>query len=213
MSCLGNAYLPVPPRVWNRVQARCSLENTDDAYINYLQLNEEANMLNKGNVLQYKNNSSNLTKNQKYAKMARGQWTNRQITWASQSQTVSNPNTKLLKRNGATRVIIDPITGTTTPTDLPLSCPLNTNMDRTLVIQEGGTMQCNVQENPCTGQVVVQPSGSAYFPTTDSDVPGPVKQLFWKNGTQTWYPKPRKTMNTSTTKWPVGAKHIRVAQM
>lgn len=212
MSCLGNEYLPVPPRVWNRVQNRCTLEPRDDVYINYLKIYEDANMLAKGNVLQHKNNSSNLTKNQIYAKMARGKWTNRQITWATQSQTVSNPNTKMLKRNGAVNVVVDPLTGAVAETTLPLTCP-GTGNDGLLVIQDSGSLQCNAQENPCTGDIVIQPAGQRAFPTSDSDVPGSIIPLYWKNGTPTWYPKPRRVMNNSTDGWPVGAKHIQTAQM
>ena len=217
MSCLGNNYLPVPPRVWNRVQNSCTLEplNTvpsTDVYINYLKDNENANMLAKGNVLQHKNNSSNLTKKQQYAKMARGQWTTRHITWATQSQTVSNPNSKMLKRNGAVNVLVDPFTGAVTETTLPLTCPNNLN-DGQLVIQDGGTLQCDAQQNSCTGKIVIQPSRQRVFPTSDSDVPGTIRPLYWKDGTQTWYPKPRRVMNNSTDGWPIGAKHIQTAQM
>ena len=58
----------------------------------------------KGNILQYKKNSSNLTKNQRYGQIARGLWTNRTKTWASQNVNgtaiSSNPNTSWLKREG-----------------------------------------------------------------------------------------------------------------
>ena len=69
MSCFNNCYLPNPPRAWFRVQNSCSL-NTDtnnntntntNINANYL-LGEKTAMLNKGNVLQYKVNSSNLFK-------------------------------------------------------------------------------------------------------------------------------------------------------
>ena len=50
MSCLGNDYNPNPTRVWSRFQNNCSATDSD-------------NMKYKANVLQYKQNSSNLTKN------------------------------------------------------------------------------------------------------------------------------------------------------
>jgi hypothetical protein len=68
----------------------------------------------KGNVLQYKKNSSNLTKNQRYAQIAKGAWTNRTKTWASQTETTSSPNTSWLK-NVNNRLLCnvteDPYTG------------------------------------------------------------------------------------------------------
>lgn len=50
-------------------------------------------------VLQYLQNSSTLTRQQRYAQIANGEWTNRTTSWASQSQLVTNPNTKNLLRS------------------------------------------------------------------------------------------------------------------
>jgi len=215
MSCLGKEYIPIPPRVWFRVENQCPLDNSN------LNIKEhtleaqalEAQMSQKGNVLQYKKNSSNLTQNQRYAKIARGQWTNRHTTWATQSDTTTNPNTKMLKRNGTVKVAVDLNTGALTETTLPLTACTVPSSSSVLVIQDGGTLQCNVQENVCTGKTVIYPNNTNYFPTTDSDVPGTIQVLYWKDGTQTWYPKTRRKMNTSTTKWPVGAKFIQTAHM
>ena len=52
MSCLGAGYLPVPPRVWSRVQNSCSLDESKDNHA-FAQA-EATQMKNKGNVLQYK---------------------------------------------------------------------------------------------------------------------------------------------------------------
>ena len=89
MSCFNN-YVPQPPRDWSRVQNSCielSLSETNKIAIS-----------NKANVLQYKANSSNLTKAQKYSNIAKG--FNNNTTWATQSSTrkYTNPNTKNLKR-------------------------------------------------------------------------------------------------------------------
>ena len=206
MSCFGKNYIPIPARAWFRVQNQCSLDETQTINQTY-----ETEMLRKGNVLQYKKNSSNLTQNQRYAKIARGQWTNRTTTWASQSQTVSIPNTKMLKRVGSTNVEIDPDSEVITETNKPLTV-CSPSSSSSLVIQEGGQLICNVQENICTGKTITKPEHSNLFPTTYSNVPGSVKYLYWKDNTQTWYPKTRRVMNTSTTKWPVGAKFIQTAQ-
>jgi hypothetical protein len=133
---MSNCYLPQPPRVWSRVQNSCSLITSDnsgivrDPYtgelVQTIILAERISMLNKGNILQYKANSSNLTKNQRYSKIAKGQWVNRNTTWATQSlQGYTNPNTTSLKRAGnVINIAIDPITGTIIgPTLASPSCP------------------------------------------------------------------------------------------
>lgn len=115
--------MPQPPRAWSRVQNSCSL-NTDSTSL--LPLGQKMEMLNKGNVLQYKANSSNLTKAQKYSKIAKGQWVNRNTTWATQSSRgYTNPNTDGLKRAGnVVNIAIDPITGAILgPTTAPITCP------------------------------------------------------------------------------------------
>uniref|UniRef100_A0A6C0KRX2 Uncharacterized protein n=1 Tax=viral metagenome TaxID=1070528 RepID=A0A6C0KRX2_9ZZZZ len=125
MSCFNSfCYLPEPPRAWSRVQNECSLVTTSNLnptelvkfpYTGELvlasALTEKLNMLNKGNILQYKANSSNLTKNMKYSKIAKGQWTNRNTTWATQStRGYTNPNNNSLKRVGKVDVLINPDT-------------------------------------------------------------------------------------------------------
>ena len=70
-------YLPQPPREWSRVQNSCSvITPTDDTglfqvpyskkVLPYSEIGPTLAMINKGNVLQYKKNSSNLTQWQKY---------------------------------------------------------------------------------------------------------------------------------------------------
>jgi hypothetical protein len=207
-------------------------------------------MLNKGNVLQYKANSMNLTKMQRYSKIAKGQWVNRNTTWATQSETYSNPNTTHLKRNGNSNIAIDPILGTVIgPTLAPITCPNedgeNNNNNSTLpdnqgqtpgttdpsippsipptsgsdtfpviipdtpvlpiVIPDGGSLLCSVQENICTGNTIQRLSQQLCHLTTDSDVPGTIQDLCWNDGTPTWYPRQRYIMTNSTNKWPVNA--------
>ena len=114
MSCLGktsNNCKPDPPRQWSRFENQCAYVLPTDANTNSLvyvpllkksvTIAEAAYLIQvykKGNVLQYKGNSSNLTIQQRYAQIARGMWTNRTTTWATQSDTYSNPNTQSLKR-------------------------------------------------------------------------------------------------------------------
>ena len=180
MSCFNNSYLPRPPRAWSRVQNSCSLNTEFDdnelvqmpytnQFIPVSTLGYKTTMLNKGNVLQYKANSSNLTKAQKYSKIAKGQWVNRNTTWATQStRGYTNPNTTSLKRFG-------------------------------------NALNCSVQENKFTGETKRTISQQLCNPTTDSNVPGPIQELCWNDGTPTWYPRQRLTMSNSTNKWPVNA--------
>ena len=259
MSCYNpNAYLPQPPRAWSRVQNSCTFVNNNnsdlvvDPYTKELVplaiYAQRMQMLEKGNVLQYKANSSQLTKNQRYSKIATGQWTNRTKVWATQKiQGYSNPNTSSLKRVGEENIAIDPITGAIIgPTTLPVTCPepitpnnptLPSNggggsdindpnipppiepspgsevfPDITpdtpvepIVIQDGGNLICSIQENVCTGETKTHEQPQSCYPTTDSDVPGPIQELCWNDGTQSWYPRQRHIMTNSLNKWPVNA--------
>jgi hypothetical protein len=243
MSCFTN-YLPQPPRDWSRVQNSCTYIDSASPQTFLV-----ADMLNKGNVLQYKKNSSNFTKAQIYAKIARKQWTNRNTTWATQSVQYSNPNTTSLKRSGnVTKIAIDPITGAvigetfnnvtcpqptvtnnevlpsnggggssvnepSIPPIIEPSSSINNDFppiqeepaEEDIVIQDGGSLICSVQENICTGEIVATKSQQLFNPTTDSDVPGPIQELFWNDGIQTWYPRQRYIMTNSGNKWPTNA--------
>ena len=101
MSCLGNKYDPIPPRKWTRYHNICSQPDAPNISIEE-QLRVE--MIRKGNVLQYKNNSARWTKWQKYWYLSQRSFT----SWASQTQTVSNPNPDLLKRINS-KYIVAPV--------------------------------------------------------------------------------------------------------
>jgi hypothetical protein len=102
--------MPIPPRAWSRFENPCAyfLGNAAPNQRVYIPFFKESltkaelvyrlEMYKKGNILQYKANSSNLTKQQRYSQIARGLWTNRTTTWATQSDIYSNPNTQSLKR-------------------------------------------------------------------------------------------------------------------
>lgn len=195
-------YNPNPPRVWSRVQNPCSViayKNDDPgANSDFARADYERQMLLKGNILQYKKNSSNLTKKQRYTQIAKGMWTNRTKTWATQSDTYTNPNMTSLLRVNST--ILDPSNNTFSSPPNPFGCP-------TTEIQDGGNLVCNVVVDPCTQEVVKRTrSQQLCNPTTDSDVPGQIQELCWNDGTQTWYPRQRYIMPTSGTKWPQGYK-------
>lgn len=132
MSCLGPGYNPIPTRQWSRVENRCPTNTSINGFVFIPLLNKnvlaievpsELQMLEKGNILQYKGNSSNLTKNERYSKIAQGKWVNRTTTWASQSEQVTNPNTTLLKRINVKGNILSDGTPTTLPVNQPACQP------------------------------------------------------------------------------------------
>lgn len=102
------SYNPKPTRVWSRVQNQCTFTNNNSDNSVFLPLtgktgtqaeaDYQKQMLQKGNILQYKKNSSNLTKNQRYSQICKGAWTNRTKSYATQTQTYTNPNTSNLKQ-------------------------------------------------------------------------------------------------------------------
>ena len=210
------SYNPFPTRVWSRVQDRCTYIDSSDnaAYQNvYVPLTRktmslfEANyqdkLLSKGNILQYKKNSSNLTKKQKYTQICKGMWTNRTKSYATQTQTYTNPNTSNLLRVNYNNV---PSTGTSYingPYNYTIPYPNGCISD---TIKDGGSLLCNTIANPCTDEVIEVSKNLLCYPTTCSDVPGAVQDLCWDPQLNTWYPRQRYTMPTSGTGWPEGYK-------
>lgn len=186
-------YLPEPPRAWNRVENICTNFNVNFNSREY----EIAAQIKKGNVLQYKKNSSNLTKNQQYAQISKGLWTNRTKTWATQSETYSNPNTTGLKRVNYTET---PISTFTNQLSLGTICP------NTTTFKDGGSLICNIYENPCTGETTKAFPSVKFHPSSDSDVPGPIVPLYWDEKISPWYPRQRYQMNNSLDKWPQNYK-------
>ena len=140
MSCLGPNYNPIPTREWYRFENVCAHSNNSNNSNNSNQSKNNSIIWNgkfyplsdlkKGNVLQYKKNSANITKQQRYAQIAKGKWTNRTTTWASQTETYTNPNVGSLKRICYSNIITNKgqLANTSSclnsyqPTDLPLTC-------------------------------------------------------------------------------------------
>ena len=257
MSCLGPCYSPVPTREWSRVQNSCTYYTKSPppatvtvpligTTIPFSALAYQTALINKGNVLQYKKNSSNLNKQQIYTQIAKGMWTNRNTTWATQSLTYTNPNTQHLKRVGGEWITVNGEISTSYA-DCPIIPPKTNNIlppirytpnnnnpvipppptiknptniipvvsidapKNNIAILDFGNLLCNTTENICTGETIIKPANSNWHPTTDSDVPGTIQELYWNERIQTWYPKERLTMNNSTDKWPQGAKFIGTA--
>jgi hypothetical protein len=198
--------LPVPSRTWSRVKGPCSLfidagPKTNETVtipltgkvVSRSEIGHELAMLNKGNVLQHKNNSSNLTQKQRYALIAKGKWVNR-TTWGSQSANgYTNPNIKNLQRVNY------------------VSIPVDIGAAEPIIIKDLGNLVCGTIENPVTGAVFTQPQGDLCFPSSFSDVPGPITNLCWNDGIIPWYPKTRYTMSNSGDKFPINATLLSAA--
>jgi hypothetical protein len=212
-------YNPIPPRVWSRVENACAFNvtNVSENDLVYIPLTNQTvspvqatqinQMIQKGNVLQYKKNSGNLTKKQKYSKIARGQWTSNK-SYATQGYQYTNPNTTgLLRVNYTTYLnpnfIVGQPNNPTGPFQTnhpnPDSCPFD-------YILDGGSLVCNTYANPCSGEIIQTINNPLCFPTSCSDVPGPVQGLCWNPAIPTWNPRNKLTMNNSTDGWPNGYK-------
>lgn len=215
-----NNYLPIPPRVWSRVQNQCTYTVPGSTYtqvyipltnqtVSQAQADYEDKLIYKGNVLQYKGNSSRLTKSQKYTQLAKGNGPNRKKVFASQSQTYTNPNITGLQRvNYSTIPFPNGVVGEPNNISGPYQYNvMNPNGCSGTSLQDGGTLRCGYYENPCTGEIIRSGATSAIIcnPASASDVPGS-SILCWNNKVQTWFPKQRYFMNNSTDKWPQGYK-------
>ena len=217
MSCLTPDYNPQPTHVGNRVENRCITDTfnpkiTETVYVPYLQstvpityIPEINKMLHKGNILQYKKNSSNLTKQQRYSQIAKGLWVNRTKTYATQTQTYTNPNVNYLKRVN----VLSNITLTGNTTNLPITCTNNisTLTPSSIVVNNGGVLVCNSIENPGNGVSYTLPQQKC-FPTSASNIPLPLTYLCYNTGIPTYYPRQNYTMNTSLSKFPINSKGL-----
>jgi hypothetical protein len=212
-------YNPKPPRAWSRVQHSCTFTIPNNTYnsiyipltnqtVSLAQANIEDKIQYKGNILQYKNNSSKITKNQKYAQISKSLWSNRTKVYATQSQTYTNPNTTSLKRINSNYIPFpNQIVGS--PNNIsgpfqygqpnPYGC--NTNL-----LEDGGSLLCNAVVNPCTKQTIENFKTQQCYPTYCSDVPGPIIDLCYNPKLNTYFPRNRYTMSNSGNKWPEGYK-------
>ena len=212
-------YIPQPPRVWSRVQSSCTFLNPNDDYTRVIselnskgmtlaQANYQEKMLYKGNILQYKGNSSQLTKKQKYTQLAKGFGPKRTKVFATQSETYTNPNTTGLLRVGSKEIpypnfIVGEPNNPSGPFKPDVANPNNCNTNGSL--EDGGTLICGSYVKPCTEEIVRVGRQSGDFicnSSTASDVPGIPVALCWDPALQSWFPKPRYVMNNSTDKWP-----------
>ena len=175
MACYNsNCYLPQPPRAWSRVQNSCSLVTDTNTNL----FAEKMNMLQKGNILQYKKNSGNLTKTQKYSLIAQGKWVNRNTTWATQStRGYTNPNTTSLKRIGNVNIAYDPITLLPIgPTTAKPTCLTPIIINNNVLPSGGGDSSLNPEVLPPPPPPPVNPNnGGTNLPSTP--IPTPIAPI------------------------------------
>lgn len=119
MACFENP--PDPIRVWSRV------ENVCDTSID--QMNKKAN------ILQYKQNSANLSKKQQYAQLVQ----NPPRVWATQTQSFTNSNTGM-PTSCANSIVCVPTTSSGIPGKKMFLCSTryNTNSHYPLIRRNMG---------------------------------------------------------------------------
>jgi hypothetical protein len=166
----------------------------------------------KGNILQYKGNSSNYSQKMIYSKIIQGKWTNRKKCYAAQQVKYTNPNIYSFTRRGGLNSLLNGV-----QTNYPLKCPQNNNLvfynsnqraDPTIgVISNGGVFICSQQSDPCSGFKKTNPPSTYCFPTTCSDVPGKEMFLCYKP-TNSYYPQTKRVMTDVGGEFPNNYKGL-----
>jgi len=206
----------------SRVQSTCIYSNNDISYnsvyipitnqnVSLEQANYETKLQYKGNILQYKGNSSRLTKNQKYTQIIKGLGSNKTKLFATQTQSYTNPNTTGLQRINYTTIpfpneIIGQPNNISGPYQYNVTNPFDCSSNS---IQEGGNLVCGIYVNPCSGIINKQtfsPSSTICNLSNCSNVPGKPIELCYNTKIQSLFPKQRYKMNNSTNKFPYGYK-------
>jgi hypothetical protein len=163
-------YIPKPSRTQN--QCTFTLNSSyNSVYIPSLQKTvtpSEAILydkeLYKESVLKYTVNTSKVTKTQKYSQISKGLWSNRTKTFATQSQTYSNPNTTSFLRLNSTNILYNnQIVGSPNnfagPFQINIPNPYGCDTNS---IADGGNLICGINVNPCSNKVI----GSIIKPNT-----------------------------------------------
>jgi len=112
----------------------------------------------KNFVLHNGPNTFKLSRTQKYSQLSKGFSPNRSKTFATQSQTYSNPNTTHFERINSVDIGPNQLVGFPNnfsgPFEYNVPNPYGCN---TNTIQDGGNLICNIFTNPCTGLVTESP--------------------------------------------------------
>ena len=86
-ACGGVGYVPNPPRLWSRAGGNNCLGASYSTY--------ELDQRRKSEIFKYKKNGAQLSQAQQYSMAARNALT-RKKSWATQTQTYTNPNVNKL---------------------------------------------------------------------------------------------------------------------
>ena len=189
MSCytVGNPSLYIPPyrftSMWY-VYDLITNESITDILI-------AQNIANKLKVLQYFNGGQ-LTKQQKYSQMAKGTWTNRNTTWATQNLNgYTNPiNLKMRRSRTSYNIAISRTTGTVIgPTTLPVTCPFIPTNDNNVLPTNDNDNNNNNDTNidappvipPPDDTVIISNPNQPYFPVSPVSPITPVAPIVIPN--------------------------------
>lgn len=99
-ACIPQDGGPQPPRLWSRATEDCiATRSSGDGGPSQ----QDLDMRRKAEILQYKNNNSNMSKKQLWARTIKGYGPSGNRTWATQSAdgTYTNPNIDNLAKSGA----------------------------------------------------------------------------------------------------------------
>lgn len=147
MYCYGREFNVASKRTWSRRQLRCESIPPIGNNVSLQLLTD----LKKGEVLQYKKNSSQLTKQQRYSQIVKGSWVNRKTCWATQTEQYTNPNTSnLLRVNYTNKLVVNPSLNVIENATCSLE---NVSNEPYVVVKDGGTLLCNTIANPCTDEI------------------------------------------------------------
>jgi hypothetical protein len=143
-------YIPKPSRDQNPCIFYPNDTNISNTNKNILNVFGEK-QANKIHVLKNTNNTLKLTKNQKYSQMTKGYNASRTKTFATQSQTYSNPNTNHFQRVGYSDAaynnqIVGEPNNFAGPFQFNIPDP---NGCSNALIQSGGNLLCGTNVNPC----------------------------------------------------------------
>lgn len=209
---LNPGYNPNPPRIGFR-SSTCNTLYPDVTNIITPEQQDLIKQQYKGNILQYKGNSSNYSKKMIYSKIIQGTWTNRKKSYASQGVKYTNPNTHFFTQSGNSNILLNGVS-----TNEQITCPPYSNLiyynsnqranPSNGVISNGGVFNCNKQENPCSGYVKVSAPINYCFSTSCSDVPGRETFLCYKSTNNSYYPKPKRVMTNVGGKFPINYKPL-----
>lgn len=197
-------YNPVPPRAWSRVQNPCSLGFASP---------QIPQIFAKGNILQHRANQLPLSASQKYARVVHQQTSSRTKSYATQTMTYTNPNTRRLQRVGTTTYPFpNSIVGAPNNPAGPFVAPVrNPDGCNSTAIESFGNLVCGTRIDACGDLVAAATSNPIRCAESSaSDVPGNAR-LCWDLRLNTWTPRNRQVMSTGANKFPTNYKGLRSA--